>query len=91
MAIPGEKRSVQYVSPQIEWKLGYTQEEWTSDPEFWKSRIHPEDATEVMRAKDALVQSGERLRLEYRILAKDDVALTVREEAAMVNLDGQER
>jgi PAS domain-containing protein len=38
-----------YVSPQIETILGYTSTEWVADPEFWQTRLHPEDREAVMR------------------------------------------
>ena len=32
-----------YVSPECEKLLGYTPEEWISDPRFWQRHIHPDD------------------------------------------------
>jgi PAS domain-containing protein len=38
-----EKNNEIYVSPQIESLLGYTQEEWLSEPILWYQRLHPDD------------------------------------------------
>ena len=32
-----------YVSPQIERLLGFTAEEWLSNPILWYQQLHPED------------------------------------------------
>src|SRR5688500_15911549 len=37
-----------YVSPQIQTLLGYSPEEWLANPEFWKTRLHPNDREGVL-------------------------------------------
>jgi len=85
---PEQEQPMQYVSPQIEWKLGYTQEEWTSDSELWESRIHPDDLPAVRLARDEFMSSGAPLDITYRLLAKDNAAISVREEANLVSREG---
>jgi hypothetical protein len=43
VARPDDTGSTQYVSPQIESVLGFTQAEWLADPERWAKQVHPED------------------------------------------------
>ena len=60
-----------YVSPQIESILGYTLEEWHSDPSFFVDHLHPEDRDRVRELQRAARESGEPLEIEYRFLKKD--------------------
>jgi signal transduction histidine kinase len=86
----GAPSKTQYISPQIEWKLGYTQEEWTSDPGLWESRIHPDDRSNVRRARDEFLRFGEPFHVEYRLLSKDDDVIAIREEATQIAIEGEE-
>ena len=70
-----------YMSPQITGILGYGPEELVDDPELWPSRIHPDDREAAIAAYDAHWQTGEPLRAEYRMLARDGSEVWVRDEA----------
>ena len=70
-----------YMSPQVSAILGYRPEELVDDPELWPSRIHPEDRDAAIAAYDAHWTTGEPLRAEYRMLAKDGSEVWVRDEA----------
>ena len=41
---PDEASTNLYTSPQVEDLMGFTLEEWTSDPELWRDLLHPDDA-----------------------------------------------
>jgi diguanylate cyclase (GGDEF)-like protein/PAS domain S-box-containing protein len=70
-----------YMSPQITAMLGYRPEELVGDPELWPSRIHPDDRAAAIAAYAAHWQTGEPLRAEYRMLARDGSEVWVRDEA----------
>jgi diguanylate cyclase (GGDEF)-like protein/PAS domain S-box-containing protein len=70
-----------YMSPQIIGILGYRPEEFVNDPELWPSRIHPDDRASAIAAYDAHWRTGEPLRAEYRMLARDGSEVWVRDEA----------
>jgi diguanylate cyclase (GGDEF)-like protein/PAS domain S-box-containing protein len=70
-----------YMSPQICGILGYRPEEFVDDPELWPSRIHPDDRAGAIEAYDTHWQTGEPLRAEYRMLARDGSEIWVRDEA----------
>jgi PAS domain S-box-containing protein len=80
--------STSYVSPQIEAILGFTAEEWLSDPLLWLKQVHPDDQQRVL-ANVARVQGSDLpLPTEYRCFTRDgrlvwlqDAARTVRDEA----------
>jgi PAS domain S-box-containing protein len=68
----------------VEGLLGYTQEEWLSDPVLWYSRLHPEDRemwnVEFMRG----CASGGPFRAECRFMARDGHAVWVHGEARII-------
>ena len=70
-----------YMSPQITGILGYRPDELVNDPELWPSRIHPEDRGAAIAAYEAHWRTGEPLRAEYRMLARDGHEVWVRDEA----------
>lgn len=81
-----------YVSPQIEPMLGFTAEEWTSDPHLWFRQIHPEDRGQVLEDENFCKANGEPLCSEYRMMARDGRQVWVRDEARPVpDADGRPR
>ncbi|OLE66961.1 MAG: hypothetical protein AUI36_07040 [Cyanobacteria bacterium 13_1_40CM_2_61_4] len=73
-----------YVSPQVTELLGYTQEDWLTDPGFWRDHVHAGDADRVweewVRARD----SGSPYQSEYRMLHRDGHEVWVSERAVML-------
>jgi PAS domain S-box-containing protein len=82
--------ATQYISPQIEALLGYTPDEWLTDPGLWERIVHPEDRARVL-AEDARTEaSGAPFRAEYREIARDGREIWVRDEAVLVrDVDGR--
>lgn len=78
-----------YMSPQIQGILGYRPDEFVDDPELWPSRIHPEDRAAAIEAYEAHWRTGEPLRAEYRMLARDGSEVWVRDEAYAMPDDTQ--
>jgi diguanylate cyclase (GGDEF)-like protein/PAS domain S-box-containing protein len=73
-----------YTSPQIEQMLGYTPQEWQNE-KLWPKRLHPDDRERVLAADKRFEEGGgEPFREEYRLMAKDDSVVWVREEAVLV-------
>jgi PAS domain S-box-containing protein len=60
-----------FISPQVETLLGYTQEEWFSHPDFYVDHLHPHDRERVRSRQRAARETGMPLEIEYRFLAKD--------------------
>ena len=73
-----------YTSPQIEQMLGYTPQKWQNE-KLWPKRLHPDDRERVLAADERFETGGEEsFSEEYRLLAKDDSVVWVREEAVLV-------
>lgn len=72
-----------YVSGQIE-KLGFTSEEWLSNPEILLAQTHPEDRDYALEERAKSGATGTPLRCEYRLLSRDGKVLWFRDEASVV-------
>ncbi|MEW6326140.1 MAG: PAS domain-containing protein [Thermodesulfobacteriota bacterium] len=59
-----------FMSENIENQLGYKPQEFTEDPEFWASRIHPADAPRVFSDLRLLFERGHHTH-QYRFRHKD--------------------
>jgi diguanylate cyclase (GGDEF)-like protein/PAS domain S-box-containing protein len=84
LQVPGEFSGTTYVSPQVEVVLGYTQEEYTADPEFWKTIIHPDDRERVLADDEQTGETREPFDLEFRMIAKDGRVVWLRESGTLV-------
>lgn len=86
-----ERATNVYTSPQTLAMLGYTQQEWTDDPDIWLGRmVHPDDRERCRLAELRHVETGEPFDETYRLLHRDgrvlwtrDVAVVVRDEDGM--------
>jgi len=59
-----------FISRNVKDLLGYDREEYLESPDFWQSRIHPDDSARVLNDYARLLEEG-RLTYEYRFLKKD--------------------
>jgi PAS domain S-box-containing protein len=73
-----------YVSPRIEQILGYTSEEWASDPNLFDERIHPDDEPAYRAAEAYTRASGLPLSVEYRMRARDGHEVWFQDQAVAV-------
>jgi PAS domain S-box-containing protein len=84
MAVLGEGENDVYVSPHVEQMLGYTQEEWLSDPFLWYYRLHPDDRALWNAEFTRGVRTGGPFRAECRFLARDGRTVWVHGEARLI-------
>lgn len=80
----GDSAALSYISPQIESILGYTAEEYISEPGFWMDRLHPDDKKRVLEEDKRTDETLEPYSIEYRMLSRDGRYVWVREEAVVV-------
>jgi PAS domain S-box-containing protein len=66
-----ETSSNVYTSPRLEKELGYTIEEWVSDPDLFVNVLHPEDRQRVLEHEAHVHESDDGARIEYRMIARD--------------------
>jgi len=84
MAERGAEGRWYYVSPQIKHILGFTPEEWMSDPQRWRQQVHPDDLGKVLAQEQNLSREGDRYRTEYRLRTREGKDVWVRDEATYV-------
>jgi diguanylate cyclase (GGDEF)-like protein/PAS domain S-box-containing protein len=73
-----------FTSKQIEGLLGYSVDEWREDGELFVKLLHPEDRERVLVAHQHTHSTHEPLSLEYRLLARDDRYVWIRDEGVVV-------
>jgi PAS domain S-box-containing protein len=79
-----------YVSPQIEKMLGFSHQEWISDPVLWYRQLHPDDRQHWNRRFAPTCAEGEAFEQTYRFVAKDGHVVWVHGAANLVrDRDGQ--
>ena len=76
-----------YVSPQVQTILGYTPEEWLADPEFWQTRLHPNDREGVLHTVAESARTGEPSSMEYRMLARNGNEVWFHDQAVLLRND----
>jgi PAS domain S-box-containing protein len=59
-----------FISQNIKELLGYDRSDYLDTPDFWQSRIHPQDSPRILRAYSRLFEE-ERLTSEYRFRKRD--------------------
>jgi PAS domain S-box-containing protein len=77
-------RPVRYVSPQIEFVLGYPQEAWMLDPTMFGRVCHPDDASGVEEALRRCVTQGGRFAADYRLITRNGAVRCFHDEADIV-------
>ena len=78
---PDELSTNLYTSPQVEPILGFTVEEWRSDPELWAKQLHPDDVDRALETHRLSNSTASQYLDEYRIRTKDGRTLWIHDEA----------
>jgi PAS domain S-box-containing protein len=78
-----------FVSAQVESMFGYSPEEVLADPDFWKSRLHPDDRERVLgeQANYSPRSAKTPIHAEYRLLHKTGRVVWVQNHAFAVRDD----
>jgi two-component system cell cycle sensor histidine kinase/response regulator CckA len=77
-----------YVSPAIERVLGWTPEEWQAHDAPWGTTLHEDDRTAALRQEEQALETG-FLRSEYRLRRKDGAVVWIRDEATLLEENGE--
>jgi adenylate cyclase len=59
-----------FISQNVKDLLGYDRGEYLESPDFWESRVHPQDSPRILKAYSQLFEK-EHLSTEYRFRKKD--------------------
>ena len=93
IADTGDEGRWHYVSPQIKAILGFSSEEWRSDPTLWSQRLHGDDRERITAAETAAETGAADPRaIEYRMHHRDGHIVWIRDDALLVgDADGAMR
>ena len=80
----GSDGETYYVSRAIESVLGYSVDQWLTDPTLWADRLHPKDRREALAQELYSRTSGEDFRADYRIFGRDGRVVWIRDQATVV-------
>lgn len=80
----GEEGDWLYISPRLEYVLGYAPREWLSHPGPMSAFTHPDDLAAARAAEEASFTTGEPYRAEYRMRSKDGRWVWISDEASIV-------
>jgi len=73
-----------YVSPQVEFVLGYPQDSWTSDTSLLGRTYHPDDAAAVIAQLEECIAQNRRFIADYRMIARNGSVRWFHDEADIV-------
>ena len=73
-----------FVSSQVGPMLGYSAEEWETDPDLLATVLHPDDRELVLEKAKRVRETGEPFRGEYRYIARDGRVVWVIDETHLV-------
>ena len=87
-----EAATIVYISPQIESLTGLAPELWIGHPDFWLSRVHPEDVERATRESQARFREKRGFSATYRVRRADDSWIWVEEQSIILpGEDGEPR
>lgn len=76
-----------YISPQIENMIGYSPEDFSAEPDFWQSLLHPDDHHRVLEDIKQMLASGRGIASEYRMKAKNGEWVWLGDEPVVIKND----
>jgi len=85
-----ESLQFSFVSNKAAHILGYTPEDWLSDPDFWKNHIYPEDreyATNFYRSQTSTSISHS---FDYRMIKADGSIAWIKDLVSMISENGRQ-
>lgn len=85
----GEASMPLYISPHIEQMLGYTTDEWMSNPQLWCQCLHPEDREQAGNRLKNLPSHDRPFVCEYRLLTRNQDVLWVQDAAVVIRDEDQ--
>ena len=78
-----------YTSPQVEPLLGYTVDEWVSDPDLFVKTLHPDDVERVLEEVHRTNVANEPFACEYRLVAKDGRVIWIHDYSTVFQENGE--
>ncbi|MBS1780856.1 MAG: PAS domain-containing protein [Bacteroidetes bacterium] len=84
-----ETLSFSFVSDKVKSILGYSPEEWYSDPDFWANHIHPEDRAQAVQYCLVKTRESQNHSLDYRMIKADGDIIWIKDIVSVIDEDGK--
>jgi diguanylate cyclase (GGDEF)-like protein/PAS domain S-box-containing protein len=78
-----------FISSSVERLLGYPQEAWYANPNFWRDHIHPDDRDLAIKQASSVNENHQGVQSEYRMLASDGREVWIRDVITFVTEPGE--
>jgi len=78
-----------FISRQSEDILGYAPERWMEKPDFWESKLHPQDADKAIKTNREMAAQGQHYAYEYRMLTASGGIVWIRESGTVLMENGR--
>jgi PAS domain S-box-containing protein len=78
-----------FVSRQSQDILGYQPEDWLSQPNFWETKLDPQDAAKALRVRQEMAVRAQPYTHEYRMRAADGRVVWIRESGTVLTENGK--
>lgn len=78
-----------YISPSAMRMLGYTQEEWLKDPNFWADHIHPDDRQKSVQFCMESTKALQNHDFEYRFIKANGEVVWLRDIVTVESQEGK--
>jgi len=76
-----------FVSNQCERLLGYSVDQWLSEPNFWTEHLHSDDRTAALEFYRQAITKGADHELDYRMIAADGRVVWLRDTVTVDVMD----
>lgn len=73
-----------FVSPQVKYILGHTEEQWLEVKDFWEHHIHPDDKENVLAQVKSKISENSNHELEYRFRKANGDYIWVRDVVVVI-------
>lgn len=65
------EQHIDFISDHTEKMLGYSPDEWSKNPYFWKEIIHPDDWNETVQRSTEIFEMGQSGIIQFRCVTRD--------------------
>jgi PAS domain S-box-containing protein len=76
-----------FISDQVKNILGYTPEEWLSEPRFWENHIHPDDRAIALNYCQVQTRELRNHTFDYRMFKADGSIIWIKDAVSVISED----
>ena len=78
-----------FVSDHVRNILGYTPEEWLSDPDFWIRHIHPDDLEQTLSYCMNNTKECKNHKFDYRMITAEGKVVWIKDVVSVISEEGR--